>query len=187
VTARCPDGHESAPPASDEDVTRVTKSEPCPTCHARLQPGDRFCEKCGHDVTAAPSAGRWIASVAADPEFHQFLSPDGIDFPSDPGAPRTITIDAAEIGIGRIKAPADREAVIDLSVEPVDPAASRNHACLKRQDDGSYAVVDVGSANGTWVNDDPTPITVGAVVPLAAGDRVHVGAWTTITVYCVND
>ena len=32
------------------------------------------------------------------------------------------------------------------------------------------------------MNDDPAPIAPQTDVPLADGDRVHVGAWTTITV-----
>ena len=41
---------------------------------------------------------------------------------------------------------------------------------------------DLGSTNGTMVNDDPTPIAPQLAIPLADGDRVRVGAWTTITV-----
>jgi hypothetical protein len=43
-------------------------------------------------------------------------------------------------------------------------------------------VVDCGSANGTTINDDPTPIQPDTPVTLAEGDRVHLGAWTTITI-----
>uniref|UniRef100_UPI0036F1EE15 FHA domain-containing protein n=1 Tax=Fodinicola feengrottensis TaxID=435914 RepID=UPI0036F1EE15 len=44
-----------------------------------------------------------------------------------------------------------------------------------------WAVVDVGSANGTTLNDDPTALSPNVPRPVAAGDRIHVGAWTTIT------
>ena len=50
-----------------------------------------------------------------------------------------------------------------------------------RQVDGSYAVVDLDSTNGTTVNDDPKPIDAHVPVPLAEGDRVRLGAWTTVT------
>jgi pSer/pThr/pTyr-binding forkhead associated (FHA) protein len=52
---------------------------------------------------------------------------------------------------------------------------------LLRQDDGSYVLVDPGSTNGTTLNDDLTPIAVNVPVPVADGDRIHVGAWTTLT------
>jgi hypothetical protein len=41
--------------------------------------------------------------------------------------------------------------------------------------------VDPGSANGTRINDGNEPIAVNVPVPVGAGDRIHIGAWTTIT------
>ena len=40
----------------------------------------------------------------------------------------------------------------------------------------------MGSANGTTLNDDPTPLVEGASRPLQHGDRIHMGAWSTITI-----
>jgi hypothetical protein len=57
------------------------------------------------------------------------------------------------------------------------------HAVLLAQPDGGWALVDPGSTNGTTVNDDPAPIKTDIPVPLNDGDRIHVGAWTTITVH----
>jgi len=59
---------------------------------------------------------------------------------------------------------------------------SHLHAILLREDDGSYALLDPGSSNGTTINDDPTPVTTNARVPLRVGDRIHLGAWTTLTI-----
>ena len=56
------------------------------------------------------------------------------------------------------------------------------HAVLERHDDGSYTVHDAGSTNGTTLNDDPSPVSADAGVPLSHGDRIRVGAGTTITV-----
>jgi pSer/pThr/pTyr-binding forkhead associated (FHA) protein len=53
---------------------------------------------------------------------------------------------------------------------------------LERRGDGGVVVRDLGSTNGTMLNDDPVPIAPQTVTPLSDGDRVHVGAWTTITV-----
>ena len=60
------------------------------------------------------------------------------------------------------------------------------HACLRRQADGAYAVVDLGSANGTWVNDDQRRIDARVPVVLQSGDRIHVGGFTTIIVERVD-
>jgi pSer/pThr/pTyr-binding forkhead associated (FHA) protein len=43
-------------------------------------------------------------------------------------------------------------------------------------------VVDLGSANGTYVNDPARPIPARAPVPVKPGDRVYAGAWTALTV-----
>jgi len=43
-------------------------------------------------------------------------------------------------------------------------------------------VHDAGSTNGTTLNDDPSPVSADAGVPLSHGDRIRVGAGTTITV-----
>jgi pSer/pThr/pTyr-binding forkhead associated (FHA) protein len=42
-------------------------------------------------------------------------------------------------------------------------------------------VQDLGSTNGTTINDGADPIDADAPVPLGDGDRIHLGAWTTIT------
>jgi hypothetical protein len=41
-------------------------------------------------------------------------------------------------------------------------------------------VIDPGSENGTLVNG--SEIASGARVPLRDGDRIHLGAWTLITI-----
>lgn len=59
---------------------------------------------------------------------------------------------------------------------------SHRHAVFLRQPDGSWAVVDQGSTNGTTLNGSDEPIQPHVPVPLQDGDRVHVGAWTTLAV-----
>ena len=66
-------------------------------------------------------------------------------------------------------------------VPPADPAVSHSHAMLVAQPGGGWAVVDLGSANGTYVNGGGTPIAENVPVPIGDGDRIHVGAWSTLT------
>ena len=49
---------------------------------------------------------------------------------------------------------------------------------LLRAADGSWSVVDPGSANGTLVNGSRDPRD--QPVPLHDGDRIHLGAWTEL-------
>jgi hypothetical protein len=44
-------------------------------------------------------------------------------------------------------------------------------------------VSDLGSTNGTYLNDEQKPLTAGQTRSVGDGDRVHVGAWTTITLH----
>jgi pSer/pThr/pTyr-binding forkhead associated (FHA) protein len=46
--------------------------------------------------------------------------------------------------------------------------------------DQSWSVADAGSGNGIVVNGKDVP--AGQVVPLRHGDRIHLGAWTVITI-----
>jgi pSer/pThr/pTyr-binding forkhead associated (FHA) protein len=56
---------------------------------------------------------------------------------------------------------------------------SRLHAKLIAGPDGSWSVMDLGSTSGTLVNG--REIAQGEAVPLRDGDRIHLGAWTMIT------
>jgi len=72
------------------------------------------------------------------------------------------------------------EPEIDLTGPPTDPGVSRQHAVLKVQPDGSWSVFDDGSPNGLQVNGRDVPS--GSAVQLRDGDRIHLGAWTMITI-----
>ena len=60
---------------------------------------------------------------------------------------------------------------------------SHNHALLTWSVDGVWLVSDLGSTNGTYVNDESIPLIAGLNRALKDGDQVHVGAWTTITLH----
>jgi pSer/pThr/pTyr-binding forkhead associated (FHA) protein len=52
-----------------------------------------------------------------------------------------------------------------------DPDLSRRHALLSRSDDGAYAIEDLGSTNGTFVNG----VRIAGATPVAGGDQIEVG------------
>jgi hypothetical protein len=158
-------------------------------CGATRVGTDRYCEGCGYDFTAIPAVGEaagstpdrvWEAVVTADRAYYERVAPDGIEFPSHCPA-RTFLIDGREVRIGRRSTSRGIQPEIDLGGAPEDSAISHLHALLVRQPDGSYAVVDPGSTNGTTVNDDETPVAANLAVPISDGDQIHIGAWTTIT------
>jgi pSer/pThr/pTyr-binding forkhead associated (FHA) protein len=87
-----------------------------------------------------------------------------------------------QVRIGRSRGrPGEPVPEINLAGPPEDPAISRLHAVLERQPDGSWTLRDLGSTNGTTVNDDLEAIGTDTGITLDSGDRIRVGAWTTIT------
>jgi hypothetical protein len=158
-----------------------TPGEPCPLCKTPRQQGDRYCENDGYDFEEArPIEAQWCVTVSTDRARFDALHPDDLVFPAD--APTlTVVLEAESVTVGRRSPSRGIEPDVDLGGGYEDPGVSRRHLRFVRTDDGGYAVVDCGSANGTTVNDDPTSIPPDTPVPLTDGDRVHLGAWTTIT------
>lgn len=170
---------------SDEPGTHaseVTKpgegAAACPVCHTPRPSGDRFCETCGHDFEAEPAGPAWELVIEADREYHARFAAGGMAFPESLAA-RRLPVDAAELRIGRRDPAANGADAAQISGAADDPALSRRHAVLRRLPDGGYAIEDLGSTNGTEVNGQPIP--AGVPVALGDGDRVHLGAWTGIT------
>jgi pSer/pThr/pTyr-binding forkhead associated (FHA) protein len=87
-----------------------------------------------------------------------------------------------QITIGRRSSSRGINPDIDLTGPPEDPGVSHLHAVLILQPDGTLSIVDVGSSNGTTVNDDKSPLRANTPRALSTGDKIHLGAWTTITV-----
>ncbi|MBY8344994.1 FHA domain-containing protein [Streptomyces spinosirectus] len=136
-----------------------------------------------------PPAGpaTWMATIGPDREYFMAMmqrsGPEaaGLNLPAySPEQQRTLS--GNQITIGRRRHSTGDTPDIDLAVPPEDPGVSHQHAVLVQQPDGSWAVVDQNSTNGTTVNNSEEPIQPFVPVPLQDGDKVHVGAWTTITI-----
>lgn len=206
----CVEGHTStatdycdvcgAPIGSPAGEPAATVAKACPACGTPIS--GRFCETCGHDsslpepirrepvsppasapATPAPSVG-WTAVVTADREFYERVlargGPDTVEFPQF-FPERRIALHASTTLIGRHNRDQGVEPAIDLGIHPVDRGVSTQHAVLRIRDSG-LTVTDLGSTNGTSLNGSDDLLKNGEEVSLADGDRIHVGAWTTITI-----
>jgi pSer/pThr/pTyr-binding forkhead associated (FHA) protein len=124
--------------------------------------------------------------VVATVDRRQFerSAPAGLTLPEGTGE-RRFALDGPALRIGRRRGSDEHAPEIDLGQPPEDPGVSRLHAVLERQQDGSYAVRDLGSTNGTTVNNDSQPVGQDDPVRLGDGDCVRVGAWTTLTIRAV--
>jgi hypothetical protein len=135
---------------------------------------------------ASPSPpGTWTAVVAADRAYYESVQAvsdqdaASIVFPAF-FPERRFRLSGAEVRIGRRSVSRHIEPEIDLTGPPTDPGVSRLHAVLIAGPDRNWSVVDAGSPNGIVVNGKDVP--AGQAVPLRHGDRIHLGAWTLITV-----
>lgn len=171
------------PVVDDADTSPSARREPCPICGTPRSGDDRYCEACGLDFRAPPEPSTtWEAAVRADRVQFERLAVTGLSFPAD-RPERRFSLDAAMVRIGRSRGQmGDQAPEIDLVGSLEDPGISRLHAVLERQADGTYAVRDLGSTNGTTVNENADSVGTEAALPLVEGDSVLMGAWTTIVI-----
>ncbi|WP_123029599.1 FHA domain-containing protein [Mycolicibacterium stellerae] len=175
-----------------QPVATPAASKACPACGAPI--GGRFCEACGHDSALpepaaapqpleAPAPIEWTATVTADQDYYKRViargGPDTVDFPEF--FPERRIVLYGNTLIGRTNRKQGVEPGIDLGIQPIDRGVSTQHAVLRIQG-SELTVTDLGSTNGTSLNDSDDLLGNGEEITLADGDRIHLGAWTTITV-----
>jgi pSer/pThr/pTyr-binding forkhead associated (FHA) protein len=73
-------------------------------------------------------------------------------------------------GLDRPATPGTTIGRAECDVELNDPDVSRRHAVVRQVDDG-LAIEDLGSTNGTFVNDR----RIGGIVQVTEGDRIRFG------------
>jgi hypothetical protein len=188
----------AAAPPLDTPVAVAAPQAVCPNCGAARSADDAFCEGCGLDFAtgqmpvappppaATPSGvpSGWTAVIEADRAFfdsNEAESATAIVFP-DTLAPREVPLTGDEVVIGRRSEAKGFFPGIDLSAPVADPGVSHRHAALRRQADGSWALVDEMSTNGTWLNGADKAVDHGVVTALRDGDRINVGSFTSITI-----
>jgi hypothetical protein len=145
-------------------------------------------------VATPPGDGDgWVVTVEADRRYYEsVLAREGPDigevsFPNYyPSA--EIPLAGTEIRIGRRRVHGSTPPPqVDLAGPPLDPGVSHLHAVLlplpDEQGAEGWSVLDPGSTNGTTINYSDDPIALDTVVPLRDGDRVHVGAFTTLVLH----
>jgi hypothetical protein len=129
----------------------------------------------------------WTAVIGPDREYFMAMmqrsGPEatGLNLPAY-SPEQHLPLAGNQVTIGRRRHSTGESPDIDLSVPPEDPGVSHQHAVLVHQPDGTWAVVDQNSTNGTTLNGAEDPIQPYVPVTLKDGDRVHVGAWTTISI-----
>ncbi|OHV59292.1 hypothetical protein BCD48_41510 [Pseudofrankia sp. BMG5.36] len=126
----------------------------------------------------APAA--WLAEVVPDRAYFDRGDDGSAPFPTDT-PPRLVALLGGRTLIGRRSRSRGIFPEIDLSLPPEDIGVSRAHALLEHPPGGPLTVIDLGSANGTWLGDDLRRVERGVAVELADGARIYLGSWTRIT------
>ena len=193
-----------APPTAPEPISFPAPAEPPPAPELRPEPPPAVVfepppapELNAATVPAAFSAppasptplftaATWTVLVAADRGYYDRMkmvcgwSGSDVAFPAH-ASERSIPLVGKQMRIGRRNAARELEPEIDLADPPVDLGISRLHAMLIAAPDGTWSVLDPGSANGTLLNG--RQIATGDRITLREGDRINLGAWTVITVH----
>ena len=164
-------GRRLSPPAPPQRKVHATRI--CSRCMAGNSAGETFCKVCGDELPAATEetstldlATRRIAqpSVSAQLIVHE----DAIG-----GVRGTASLEKDVTLVGRTS-PQDRVFPdVDLTAADPDNYVSRRHAFILRRP-GGFAIEDLDSANGTFVN-GTTRIPSRGVAVLEDGDVITFG------------
>jgi hypothetical protein len=197
----------AAPASATAAAPLMHTGEMCPTpgCGTLRDGSSRFCENCRYDfeleqayagdgapppasIETAPDSATFARTPSPPPldtrRWEVVISVDPTAWVQDDEAPapedepdRVFPLDLAEHLIGRRSASPDIHPTI--IPDERDHGVSRRHAMLLRLADGSYAVKELGSTNGTKLNGKLLP--PGVLTPLAAGDSLYLPLWTCVT------
>ena len=169
-----------------------------PTAASRAsQSTARFCEVCRYDFAAqkpgpaprvpaknaASSAVPSVPSLQAGTHWDVVIQTDAsldtepdAETPFEARADVVVRVDGPE-SAHRSHRPGARHS--SRRSRSHDPGASRRHAKIVTLADGSLALQDLASTNGTKLNGATVPR--GGRSPLAHGDAIVIGRWTKLT------
>ena len=161
-------------------------AELCPDCGAARVEKAKFCELCRFNFvtreSSTPSISALIGSSSSAPASTpapgawevevRSVAPEAL-----PVVLGTFPLDVAELLIGRRSDTRDIHPEIPIEG---DAAVSHRHAKLLRLADGGFAVTDLGSSNGSKLND--AELKPGVRTPLKHGDELRIGRHTLIKI-----
>lgn len=148
----------------------------CPACGHRNQVGSNFCSSCGQALERVPD------------------EPATITFTLDAETGEELTVDLGQVGSGgmlivtrgpntgsefaleHVITTAGRHPNSDIFLD--DVTVSRRHAEIERTTTGAVVVRDVGSLNGTYLNQQ----RIEGDTPMAHGDELQIGKFKLVHV-----
>jgi hypothetical protein len=167
----------SEQPTNDTDASK--NSIQCPTCGQVSRPGELTCPVCG-TLFGNVGATQYFPSLS-DKRPRNAARPAGNVFIAGQ-KPITLEIDGREVPLPQGQAvvigrrtdkPDDPQPEIDLGLfQAAEKGVSRQHIRISYKDDISY-VADLGSRNGSWLNN--TQLVQKQERVLRDGDELRLG------------
>jgi pSer/pThr/pTyr-binding forkhead associated (FHA) protein len=150
----------------------------CSQCHHHNEPGAEKCANCGARLVTTipvpdiPPQPPTTQTLTGDVTLPTSLKPETILL-SVAGFPQPVFIkDKSEIILGR-HTPDESLDVVDLTKYNAHLlGVSRRHAMIRVLQD-KYSLTDLGSANGTWLNENR--LEPGRPYALTGGDQIRLG------------
>jgi len=185
----------------------TVNGELCPDCGTPRVGAARFCEVCRHDFQDNKTgvAEAIIASQVLKPETVTASEAPKTMEKRNTVIPQKlnimITVDRAKAAANNIESAIkpdnnDRMFPLDLDenlagrrsntkgiypeIEINDPGVSHRHLKFIKQGDGSFAVLELGSVNGTELNG--IQLEPGINTAIKAGDELAIGIWTLLKI-----
>jgi pSer/pThr/pTyr-binding forkhead associated (FHA) protein len=165
----------------------------CPRCNHSNREGSLVCGNCGHSLQGAQTAvttqalARTGEALHADPTWGTArFGPKNELVLYIPSADKTITLlPARRTVLGRLDQNSTKVPDLDLSrYDAFSKGVSRLHAAINREDDDVLTIVDLGSANHTYVNGER--LTPHDPRVLRDGDEIRLGG-LTLKIYFKSD
>ena len=182
LTATAPAGTAATAPAGTAAAVPATPAAPpvlteCPACGAHVTPGTSFCEFCGAALVI-PAASSPAAAVSAPAQVATPVVPVS----AGAGTPVLVVVETGqalpltqgtEVLVGREDPYSSVYPDVDLTPYGAEEkGVSRRHFKLTLAE-GQYVILDLGSTNYTWVNQQRLQPNVP--VSLNDGDEIRAG------------
>ncbi|MBI2265979.1 MAG: FHA domain-containing protein [Armatimonadetes bacterium] len=162
-------------PPRPPEPARIRHTVLCPSCERENYDDEAYCSECGASLKTTPrGAARQPAPTPAIRRSGPSSPPVSPLLPRaflvEEGTGREFSISRPDLVMGR--GTVQEGTHLDLSTADPQGTVSRRHGRILFSD-GVFAVEDLGSANGTFVNN--VRLSSGIRVPLKDGDRVRLG------------
>ena len=151
----------------------------CPNCHHWNESSAHFCEECGFDLTSAvASSPVHVESDPAaipDPAPQTLVAPDKpVTAPAYSGAHFVLKATGSIFKLGSLTVMGREDPTLQIDFDGYSDSKYISHRHAQVNDnDGTFYIEDLSSANHTYVND--IRLSPGQSQPLHEGDKVRLG------------